>query len=257
MIHELLFNLYHHPGVAIDDADWTHLFELPQFLHPGEEKLLQLIISVGMDYHKITSFTNEVLNQNCVKESGQNQSFQGGPYLTAFCNGIQEALGDYRKEIIKLENTFLAYPQLSLTDILSSVNKFKGLFDVLKSMIRKIQIEELHGCLLMSGLHQYIHCGIEQIEKSAVAYVSILFNNNNRKKLYYYFRIIKTINTVFYQHLCNWIVCGNLVDPYNEFFICDGKVADENFLYPEQLAEYIEQLSDNANSSYSIAVSKI
>jgi len=49
-----------------------------------------------------------------------------------------------------------------------------------------------------------------------------------------FFSIIKEINTVFYQHLCNWIIYGNLVDPFNEFFICDGKVADTNFLYPAQ-----------------------
>lgn len=223
MIHELLFNLWNNPGNVVDteDCDWTHLFELPQFLHPGEEKLLQIIIRIGVDYHKINLFTNEVLNQNCnIKEESPSAKVQSGLYLKAFCYGVREVLEDYRKEIIRLEDTFLEYPQLSPTYVLSSIDKYRGLFDVLKSMINKIQKENLHGCLLMSGLHKYIGCGVDQIEHAANV-------------------IIKPINSVFYQHLCNWIVCGDLVDPHNEFFICDGKVADENFLYPEQLTENV------------------
>lgn len=52
-----------------------------------------------------------------------------------------------------------------------------------------------------------------------------------------FFRIIQAINTVFYRHLCNWIIYGDLVDTCNEFFIGDANCADENFLYPEQLKE--------------------
>ncbi|XP_050294473.1 gamma-tubulin complex component 4 isoform X3 [Anthonomus grandis grandis] len=65
MIHELLLNLWHHPGNIgfADDRDWTHLFELPQFLHPGEKNLLQTILEIGIEYHRIVAFTNEVLNQ--------------------------------------------------------------------------------------------------------------------------------------------------------------------------------------------------
>ncbi|XP_066143119.1 gamma-tubulin complex component 4 [Euwallacea fornicatus] len=229
MIHELLFNLWNNPGNGLisDDNDWTHHFELPQFLHPAEETLLQSIIQIGANYHKITSFTNEILSENCISnalnnprstEEDLNTKIQNGLYLKAFCNGVQDALEDYRKEIIRLENTFLEYPQLSLSYVLSAVDKYKGLFTVLKSMISKIQLENLYGCLLMSGLQKYIACGIDQLEKAA----SI---------------ILKAINTVFYQHLCNWVICGDLVDPYSEFFICDGKVADENFLYPEQISE--------------------
>ncbi|XP_076267621.1 gamma-tubulin complex component 4 [Rhynchophorus ferrugineus] len=226
MIHELLFNLWNNPGNIIDTeySDWTHLFELPQFLHPGEEKLLQIIINIGVYYHKITSFTNDILNRNYIHQV-ENQdiepplsNIQAGLYLKAFSHGIKEVLQSYRTEILKLEDKFLEFPQLSLTYVLSCIDKYRCLFGVLKSMINKIHSENLHGCLLMNGLHKYINCGVDQIEEAAKI-------------------IIKSINTVFYQHLCNWIVCGDLIDPYNEFFICDGKVADENFLYPEQLSD--------------------
>ncbi|XP_019758234.1 gamma-tubulin complex component 4 isoform X2 [Dendroctonus ponderosae] len=221
MIHELLFNLWNNPGntVVTDDSDWRHLFELPQFLHPGEESLLQLIMQIGMDYHRITTFTNQVLYPNSSEQAeGHNGvSAQSGFYLKAFCNGVQEVLEDYRKEIISLEGRFLDYPQLSLTYILGSINKYKVLFSELKSMIYRIRLENLQGCLLMSGLHKYTICGIDQIKTAAD-------------------RVIKSVNVVFYQHLRNWIIYGDLLDPFNEFFICDGQVSDENFLYPEQLA---------------------
>lgn len=231
MIHELLFNLWNIPGNIIDteDNDWTHLFELPQFLHPGEEELLKLIINIGVDYHKITLFTNEILNQNFVQGGSVDvETFSSkmptGLYLKAFCHGINKVLEDYRKEILKLEDKFLEFPQLSLTYVLSCVDRYKNLFGVLKLMVGKINSENLHGYLLLNGLHKYINCGVDQIEDAAKI-------------------IIKSVNTVFYQHLCNWIVGGDLVDLYNEFFICDGKVPDENFLYPDQLSESLVYLA--------------
>lgn len=36
---------------------------------------------------------------------------------------------------------------------------------------------------------------------------------------------------MFYRHLCNWIIFGDLVDVYQEFFICDAKCPDDNFLW--------------------------
>ncbi|KAI4467861.1 gamma tubulin complex component c-terminal [Holotrichia oblita] len=55
--------------------------------------------------------------------------------------------------------------------------------------------------------------------------------------MYTCFRIIKCVNTIFYRHLCNWIIYGEIVDVHNEFFICDGHCPDENFLYQEQLTD--------------------
>lgn len=46
---------------------------------------------------------------------------------------------------------------------------------------------------------------------------------------------MQAASTVFYRHLCNWIIYGNLLDIHDEFFICDAKCADENFLAPENV----------------------
>lgn len=122
-------------------------------------------MQIGMDYHRITSFTNQVLHPNS-SEPGE-LSPQSGFYLKAFCNGVQDVLEDYRKEIISLEGRFLENPQLSLTNILGAISNYKALFSELKSMIYRIRLENLQGCLLMSGLHKYTICGIDQIGTAA------------------------------------------------------------------------------------------
>lgn len=49
------------------------------------------------------------------------------------------------------------------------------------------------------------------------------------------FRIVQSVSTRFYRHLCNWLIYGELFDLYDEFFIYDAKCPDENFLYPENV----------------------
>lgn len=52
-----------------------------------------------------------------------------------------------------------------------------------------------------------------------------------------FFSIVQAVNVVFYRHLCNWIIYGDLFDIHEEFFICDAKCADENFLPSENVCK--------------------
>ncbi|KAJ8977301.1 hypothetical protein NQ317_009318 [Molorchus minor] len=177
------------------------------------------------DYHKIVAFNKKTLNQipsveglhqmSSIVENTETMTANKVPtglYINAFCGGVHKVLEGYRKETIRLEDMFLQNPQLSLTFVLSSVEKYRNLFQILLSMIRVIEKDNVHGCLLIGRLHKY------------------------------------SINTIFYRHLCNWIIYGDLVDAFEEFFIVDGKTADENFLYPEQLAEIMME----SNSTHSL-----
>lgn len=49
---------------------------------------------------------------------------------------------------------------------------------------------------------------------------------------------------MFYRQLCNWIVYGDLLDRYDEFFIADAKCADEMFSYSDQVADVSKRSSD-------------
>ncbi|XP_057669107.1 gamma-tubulin complex component 4 [Diorhabda carinulata] len=234
MIHECLFNLWNNAdGENVSETyNWTHLFELQDFLHPGEQKLLQTIVEIATDYHKINNFIKRKLNQTANFEANSAQlnekSTQCGFYLTAFCAGVHKTLDGYRKNIVALEQMFLDNPQLSLTFILSNVEKYRTLFQALMSMIHIIQNDNVHGCLLIGRLHKYVSCGVDQVAAAAD-------------------EIIKSMNSVFYRHLCNWIIYGDLVDTFEEFFIRDGKSPDENFLYPEQMVELSLESSASLN----------
>ncbi|KAG5865359.1 hypothetical protein JTB14_023093 [Gonioctena quinquepunctata] len=58
MLHECLFNLWNKldGSDSSENHNWTHLLELQEFLHPGEQKLLQMITEIAVEYHKILTF---------------------------------------------------------------------------------------------------------------------------------------------------------------------------------------------------------
>lgn len=98
-----------------------------------------------------------------------------GLYLKVFCNGMDEVLEDYRNEIVDLENTILKDPQLPLTFVVSRIEKYITLFDALKSMIRVVKSENVHGCLLMGRLHKYYDCGVKIVVDAATKYKYLVF----------------------------------------------------------------------------------
>lgn len=237
MIHECLLTLWKCPVSLNSSEDWIHLFEQNEFLHPGERKLLQMIVDIAMDYHKINYFRS-VVHKTSEDDEQIYCKMPKGLYISAFCNGIHRVLEGYRKEIIQLERTFLHNPELSLTFILSSVEKYRHLFQTLLSMIQMIQEDNVHGCLLIGKLHKFGYCEVNQITIA----VELL---------------IKAINQIFYRHLCNWIIYGDLIDTYEEFFIFDEKTPDELFLYPEQLLQLKESLMENSKTLLQFKNSKV
>lgn len=229
MIHECLLNLWRCSMPLKSNKNWTHLFELNEYLHPGELRLFQMIIDIAVDYHKINYFITTILHKNLMGMDLVDCKLPRGLYMTAFCNGFHEVLDGYRKEIIKLESLLLKNPQLSLTFILSSLEKFQYLFQTLLSMIEVVQEDNVHGCLLIGRLYKYGYGEAGQITASA--------------KL-----IIKSLCQIFHKHICNWIIFGDLVDSYGEFFILDEKTPDMNFMYPEQVLE-LKQLQGEASKN--------
>ncbi|KAF5269803.1 hypothetical protein FQR65_LT05849 [Abscondita terminalis] len=224
MIHETLLYLWGCPGdlFKFDSVEnWINSIDIENFLHPGERELLQRIVVIGLDYHTIQEFIRAVNKQQmlqCKSIDGTIATITPGLYVKAFANGIDDVLEDYRNEIVHLEKILLKNSQLTLLFILSSVEKYVTQFEALKSMIQLIKGENLHGGLLIGKLHSYINSGIKSISAPAV-------------------KIMQSLNMIFYRFLCNWIIYGDLVDNYNEFFICDAHCADENFLYPNQPKE--------------------
>ncbi|XP_045461104.1 gamma-tubulin complex component 4 [Harmonia axyridis] len=233
MIHEILFQIFNKSHSSKNDlSHYSNLLELQEFLHPAEKNLIMKIQEIPLKYHKIMDFINAVNNKLYEqKENNQTklkyENVSRGLYIKGFACGMHEALEPYRKDIIELENIYLNNPQLPLTYILSTVDKYEVLFDDLNFMIEVIIADNLYGCLLIGRLQKYLYSGNEMTSDAAKI-------------------IIKTINITFFHQLSNWIIYGEIVDAYNEFFIRDEKCPDSNFLYSEQI--------DNCNSTKRIRV---
>lgn len=74
---------------------------------------------------------------DCVKGEIERQPF--GVYLQAFCNGLNEVLVPYRKDIADLEEKSLEDPYLPLLTIVSKVEEYTKLFEVINSMIKQVR----------------------------------------------------------------------------------------------------------------------
>lgn len=90
-----------------------------------------------------------------------------GLYIKAFADGIMKVLGGYKDDVIKLEETMLRFPKLSLTSVFSVLEKHVVLFNMLRTMIESLKKEDLHGCLLMGRLHKYIYSGVDCVANAA------------------------------------------------------------------------------------------
>jgi hypothetical protein len=71
--------------------------------------------------------------------SGKEEAQRPGVYLQAFCNGLNEVLVPYHNDIVKLEEKALEDPYLSLLTVVSKVEEYTKLFEVLNSMIKQVR----------------------------------------------------------------------------------------------------------------------
>lgn len=69
-------------------------------------------------------------------------------YLQAFCEGLEQALKPYRREITNLERNLLINPDITLMYIFSCVDKYSNLFVLLKFLVEQVNT---HYYYLMSN----------------------------------------------------------------------------------------------------------
>ncbi|XP_049817120.1 gamma-tubulin complex component 4 isoform X2 [Aethina tumida] len=199
--------------------------------------MLLNLMDLALDYYKIEAFNNNVLATK-LNSGDSTSSLTLGAYVRGFCLGTHKMLDEYKQEILKLERKFIENPWLSLSYITHVLEKFRDLFSMIKSMLQLIQDENIHGCLLFNRLHKYVNGTKQQVTNASI--------------------IIRSINKVFYRHLCNWVIFGDLSDTCDEFFICDGITADENFQYSKQIAAFHHgKGSDHSLTDISSSIRKL
>lgn len=76
-----------------------------------------------------------ILYYICIAEL---QNISQGLYLQALCEGMDQALEPFRKEIVNLEDIVLRDSYTPLSLILCRIQKYICLFSVLNSIIREV-----------------------------------------------------------------------------------------------------------------------
>lgn len=78
---------------------------------------------------------NYIIYHICITDL---QNISQGLYLQALCEGMDQALEPFRKEIVNLEDIVLRDSYTPLSLILCRIQKYICLFSVLNSIIREV-----------------------------------------------------------------------------------------------------------------------
>ncbi|KAH0946423.1 hypothetical protein HN011_002675 [Eciton burchellii] len=207
MLHEILLSLWG-CSTSVSQVIEIDSIDLDKYLHPGEQALVNKILDIAKECNIIRNFIHAV----CVEDVKDDKL--SGLYIRALCDGMDQALEPFRKEIVELENIVLNDSHTPLSLILCSIEKYICLFSVLHSIIREIHTQKLYGCKLLQCLHQRMHTGIPEI------------NSSLRLMAY-------SVHVVFYKHLTSWLLYGHLEDVHKEFFIqkasdCEKSLRNED-----------------------------
>ncbi|XP_053984864.1 gamma-tubulin complex component 4 [Hylaeus volcanicus] len=228
MLHEVLLSLWGCSTNVLEILE-SDTVDLEKYLHPGERALLKKILDIVDQCNIIRNFIQEFTTSNILSSSDELQHIGQSLYLQALCEGMDEALEPFRKEIVDLENVVLndSYTPLSL--ILCHVQKYICLFSVLNSIIKEIHTQKLHGCKLLQCLHQNVHTGIPEV-KAALE------------------KMACCVHRVFYKHITSWLLYGHLEDMYNEFFIKKISEGQNSLILVDNKNNVIEAMNTKFNS---------
>ncbi|XP_075238536.1 gamma-tubulin complex component 4 isoform X2 [Lycorma delicatula] len=208
MLHEVILALHGCLSSILNKN--THAIELTKVLHPSEKALLKRILNLGETYGHLQNFIDENLCPHIEFEPvdisiDEGNFITGGMYLQAFCDGLQKVLQPYRNDVVLLEKMVVQDPFLSLTSINSHIGGYSQLLCTLHSMITEIKENQIRGCKLLQFVCRHLYTGVESM-KDAIS------------------EITKCCHCVLINQLTNWLLHGEIMDQYGEFFIKPNKI---------------------------------
>ncbi|XP_059060832.1 gamma-tubulin complex component 4 [Achroia grisella] len=202
MIHDSLLILWDYPHTKETAPSINTL----TFMKEEDAEIYNRICNVARSHHKIQNYieTSGFRSRKLQSASGLKTS---GLYAQALSEGITEVLQNYKKTLVEVESLVINNHNYNLSFIYSYVEKFHGLFNTLNRIIVTIKERRLTGCQILSLTHQYILNGNEMVHEAVM-------------------KIFSSINKVFVNQLCTWLLYGELRDPYQEFFIYQNQKDD-------------------------------
>lgn len=201
MLHELLFVLSGYPGDVFVPSparpSVSTTFAIPSgfpLLHPTERDSLNRFGQLGWTYSQINDFINRAKDLKISKKN--NGETPHGAYI--------QSLLTFNKE----DEAGSGIVPISL--IAAKLTRWEILLPALWKFVRLLQDnpKKFHGCRLFNLLIDQVRTGVldyrEEMEK-----------------------MIEGLYDVLYRQLTSWMVYGQCVDHYDEFFIVPCNKTDE------------------------------
>ncbi|SOV19285.1 conserved Plasmodium protein, unknown function [Plasmodium gaboni] len=158
-----------------------------------------------------------------------------GYYANGICNEIKKFIKKYLKKISDVEEYINNNSNTPLTQIVSMLEKKREELLVIINIIKNyLNFQKREEENVIEG-----ECRNKTKEILDYLYEHSLNGNSRIKKIYH--KYLKNVGKIFLHQLFSWILYGQLVDPYNEFFIQKRQFiySDEKKIYltPEELYE--------------------
>lgn len=110
------------------------------------------------------------------------------------------ALDPFRERILALERNYVKNKYSPINIFLTELKQFQAFFNFLKQFIDEVETQQIHGCAILSALNKFNY-----------------FADAHGKKAYETIR--SGVYAVFLRQFSQWLIYGQLVDIFNEFFI--------------------------------------
>lgn len=211
MQHELLLALSGYPGNVFSTSTETGAIEVAPdvpFIHPSEVSILNRICSLGTHYKHLKEFVWEQYSSPLTRPATSTTT-ESGLYLRALAHGLECTLDAYREALVRTEHECISDPHLPLTHLQHIFEEFQILLPSLDNCLRHVQKQKLHGCQILSYLHEQCSSGFPILQNA-------------------YKKILWTCHGVLYKQLSAFMVHGVLLDEWNEFFIERGQRSQES-----------------------------
>lgn len=158
--------------------------------------MLREVIGLIEKHGSIKAFVKKFSCQIGIKT--EQNSGPHGLYLSALANSIDAALNPFRQHLVDLERKYLGNTDLSLGYMLTEIKQYEMVLDFIIQMLNDVQ--NYHGCAILKLLHKHaIHADPNVMEAIKT--------------------IRKGVYAIFLRQLSQWLIHGEIIDIYEEFFI--------------------------------------
>ncbi|RIA87379.1 gamma-tubulin complex component protein [Glomus cerebriforme] len=234
MLHELLLAL---SGLSGDlfvsyppEPEVATTFKIPPdfpFLHEAEKSSLERLAALGFYYRKLTNFLDKQRGRNENNESSETietQNTPSGSFLHALSNAINEVLADFHKSIIESEIRILSKEDnmggiVPISQLVSAFNEYYIILPHLNQLIIDIEQNPVKyfGCRILNLVIDKCDTGVPELREIML-------------------KLLHACHEVMYKHIASWLVYGQLVDPFGEFFIKDKALKSNPTQIQEQFS---------------------